>query len=124
MSNASTPSVERKCEWCAETMTAQALRCPHCQKWRKDIEGDRVKCWGWSLLGILPCIFLGVGLANNWWAPPPPPGMFWLTTKFSFPAFLTSWSGLLILGGLALTEGLCLKYYIRVSRKIGSWWWF
>jgi hypothetical protein len=118
------PSDKRKCEWCAESISQQALRCPRCQKWRKDIDAERVKCWTWSLLGFLPALLLFVGLRNNWWAPPLPPGRFWLTMKFSFAEFLTSPSGWLVLGGLILTEGLCLRYYIRVSKKVGSWWWF
>ena len=28
----------RVCEWCAESIPKQALKCPRCTKWRKDIE--------------------------------------------------------------------------------------
>ncbi len=31
----------RVCEWCAESISEKALKCPHCAKWRKDIAEDR-----------------------------------------------------------------------------------
>jgi len=34
-------SPTRTCEWCAESIPEQALVCPRCCKWRKDIEEDR-----------------------------------------------------------------------------------
>jgi hypothetical protein len=31
----------RACEWCAESIREEALKCPRCQKWRRDIAEDR-----------------------------------------------------------------------------------
>jgi len=36
-----TSTSTRICEWCAESIPKQALKCPRCTKWRKDIEEDR-----------------------------------------------------------------------------------
>ena len=110
---------ERKCEWCAESIPQQALRCPRCQKWRKDIDEERLKFWTWKLLGFLPPCFFFVGLVNDWWAPPSPATCWW-ETKFSFEKFITSPSGWLFLGGAFLTESFALKYYIRGACPVFS----
>ena len=39
MSDDLTASAEkRRCEWCKEVVRSDALKCPHCGKWRRDIE--------------------------------------------------------------------------------------
>ena len=103
----------RVCEWCAETISADALKCPHCTKWRKDIDQDRIKCYSWSFGSILPATLSFVGARQGWWE----------YGESSFGNFLTSLSGLLVIAGFLVTGFFAVFYWVRVSRKIGSWVW-
>lgn len=100
---------KRKCEWCGDSIPVEALKCPSCNMWRKDIHNDRVLCWTWSLLAIVPmfaCLFLA-----------------WLSVStrencFTGPVLAA------IISAFALTGILCTVYWVRVSKKIGTWFWF
>lgn len=118
--NEATPSSNtRTCEWCAETIAQQALKCPKCSKWRKDIDQDRIKCYMWSCAGpALPVALFFIGLNEGWWTR----GGFF-NSSFSLGAFLSSASGLLVVAGFALSGWFSYVYYARVSKKIGSWTW-
>jgi uncharacterized paraquat-inducible protein A len=52
----------RICEWCAESIPASALRCPRCQKWRKDIENDINITRTFAIAGTICLIFLLLGI--------------------------------------------------------------
>ena len=43
----------RICEWCAMSILQQALICPYCRKWRKDIEHERFKFRTWSITSVI-----------------------------------------------------------------------
>lgn len=125
----------RVCEWCGESIPQQALRCPRCQKWRKDIEEDRVKCYGWTftsiLLGGLFYFYCYLGGRLGWWTverwksfelvgvPMDIP-----TTEFSIGKFLSSPLMIILIAGIIITLCLSFHYYVKVSKKIGSWFWF
>ncbi len=100
----------RICEWCAESIPGQALRCPKCQKWRKDIDQERVLSYVWGFASLVPAVFFVAGVENGLW--------------LSLRAFLMSMSGWIVLGGFLICGYFSLVYYARVSRKIGSWFWF
>jgi len=34
----------RKCDWCSESISIEALKCPHCGKWRKELAEERGRC--------------------------------------------------------------------------------
>lgn len=132
-------SNKRACEWCGESISLQALKCPICKKWRKDIYQDRIKSFFWGVLcGISMGIFIN-GLRYQWWhqkiktLPQEKNDLFTSLVKltgggysyeFSFVTFLTSVSGFVIFVGFLITSILTFKYYARVSKKIGIWWWF
>lgn len=109
----------RVCEWCSESIPQQALRCPRCQKWRKDIDKERVQSYTWAGAAFLPALVFIVGMRNEWWHQT----KGFLLYEFSIETFLTSFSGLAVLAGFIVTGCLCLYYYAKVSKKIGSWWW-
>jgi hypothetical protein len=46
---------ERICEWCAQSIPQQAIKCPFCHKWRNDIDKARQK----AIAGFVG----GIGLA-------------------------------------------------------------
>lgn len=118
----------RICEWCDEAIPAKAKKCPRCQKWRKDIDQDRVKSYLWSASSIIPAMILGAGLREGWWYGSTGithfAGIPFPQYGFSFKVFLSSPSGLVTFAGFALTGIMSFNYYASVSRKIGSWWWF
>ena len=118
MNESKSASNTRACEWCAETIAQQALKCPKCSKWRKDIDQDRIKCYVWGgAVPVFPFILTYIGTAQGWWRTG---GYF--DGHFSLGAFLTSVSGLLIVAGFVLSIWFSYVYYARVSKKIGSWW--
>jgi hypothetical protein len=61
----------RICEWCAESISIKALKCPRCTKWRKDIEEDRrdyiTAIVSTILIGILlvAAVFISVSNKNE-----------------------------------------------------------
>lgn len=120
MSGNANNTATRVCEWCAESIPQQALRCPRCQKWRKDIDKERVLAYVWACASIFPALLFVIGMRNGWWHRM----KGFLAYEFSIGAFITSFSGLAVLAGFIMTSYLCWHYYAKVSRKIGSWWWF
>jgi hypothetical protein len=92
------PALEtRPCEWCAEAIPAKALKCPKCAKWRKDIDKERVLCWSFSFLAILGFVVFKFGGSDG---------------------FRTVGIVLCVISVL-----LCVAFYAKVSKKIGSWFW-
>jgi predicted nucleic acid-binding Zn ribbon protein len=112
----------RTCEWCAETIPEDALRCPRCQKWRRDIDRERVLMYTFVAAIFIPAFIFGIGLRNQWWHEST--GTFGLSSEFSFEAFMNSGSGILIILAGAVLFALSFYYYAKVSTKIQSWWWF
>ena len=76
-------------------METGAIRCPHCGKLRKDIYDDKMKCYLFCTLGG---VFIGFGIADS--------------DKVYF-----SVAGIVI----ALVG---IYYYVRVSQKMKTYWWF
>ena len=86
------------CSWCSKEMTSEALKCPGCGKWRKDISTERVIYY--SLLGV-SLFFL------------------WIQERSGSSSFFASpWVWL-----FALTLVPCYYYYARLSKKMKTWWW-
>lgn len=47
------PATTRLCEWCSESIPTEAVKCPFCQNWRKDIKRNRELGYRWVVGGIL-----------------------------------------------------------------------
>jgi len=119
--DAEAQAATRTCEWCAESIPREALRCPRCHKWRKDIDRERVLMYVWAFALFIPLFFFLIGLSRGWWVTRT--GPFGMAEEFSFSAFVGSGSGLAILASAIIISGISFYYYAKVSVKIGSWWW-
>jgi ribosomal protein L40E len=101
------------CERCAGQYPVDALKCPRCGVWRKDIQRDLVI----SRYTSYPAI--GLGCFNLYLAYD---RLLKLQAGLETGA-LDKWIiGLLFVCTLLFL--LNLPYWIRTSRKIGSWWWW
>ena len=40
---------KKQCDWCRESIRIDAIKCPHCSKWRKDIQEDINKNIRWAI---------------------------------------------------------------------------
>jgi hypothetical protein len=125
----------RICEWCAESIPAVALRCPRCQKWRKDIENDIIISRTFAIAGTICLIFilLGImgaidGIIEK--------GVRWKETEIEIlgsrvpttygyitPVGITP-VGFILIAGCIISFAVYTYYYIKASRKMGTWWWF
>jgi len=110
----------RACEWCREAISAEALKCPKCGKWRRDIERLRMRNYtcaaGTLAVGLAASFLFLAGIKS---------GAFlsadglWRTT-FSMEKFLThplGWMTIvwfLFAGGLAY---LTLRSASALKRK-------
>lgn len=121
MTETTTPMM-RTCQWCAQTISNEALKCPHCRTWRKDIQEDRIKCYVWSFFGSIPGAILGAGWMLEWWHYTVKEGNSTFKV-FSLGKFFMSPSGWFVLVVGAVGFCITMRYYIRVSRAIKSWWW-
>lgn len=97
------------CEWCSTEIQTSSLKCPNCQSWRKDIHNDRIIFYSTSIFGGL---ILGWGLGSGSWST--------FMQSFSFGAFFLTFSGWAAIFFLVVSH----YFYVRVSKKIGTWWWF
>ena len=118
-------SATRVCEWCAEAIHEKALKCPRCQKWRKDIDEDRMLTYVWSALGIIiPFPLLVLGMVTHSWHEAGNNFLGFLEYKFSLTLFFCSFSGIAIIVVFLFCEYRSWRYWEKVSKKIGTWiWW-
>ena len=100
---------ERKCDWCKKDIPQDAIICPNCQAWRKDISNEKIISYTLSGLSVI-LFFLGV--INTWW------GNFF--DAFRIAEFISTFSGWVVMGLFVAS----IVYYARVSKKIGTWWWY
>ena len=127
----------RICEWCAESIPASALRCPRCQKWRKDIENDINITRTFAITAASLLTFIAIAMIS-------PNGIGGVIEKEL--RFVEVGRVETIFGSLPKTElrpyihitpvgfffiavsivslALSTYYYIKASRKMGIWWWF
>jgi len=89
-------------------MAQDAIRCPQCSGWRRDIYIDRMKCYG--LAGVSGLV-IGCSAAAGVWS----------------SSGQGSASGPFIAIGMGLASVAfalgALGCAARVSKKIGTWWW-
>lgn len=125
----------RVCEWCGESIPQQALRCPRCHQWRKDIAEDRVKFYMVVAMFFSLCAVLGFYIGSNieqWRVRqlkteilPGAYGLPVLGTKeefvgFSINKFLSD-PLIIVLGvGIIILSIVCCYYWNKISRKAGS----
>ena len=98
----------RVCEWCASEIPDEALKCPECNEWRKDIKNDKIICYSFS--GLTGAVIGWNYYSGNWST---------LFDSFSMHSFMSTTSGLVTITSFLLS----LVYYIKVSKKIGTWFW-
>lgn len=98
----------RKCEWCATPISIEAVKCPNCNEWRKDIRNDKYICYTFSIIGGL---ILGWSTGTSAWSS--------LFKSFSLNEFISSTTGWVVV----ISAVVSIYYYIKVSKKIGTWWW-
>jgi hypothetical protein len=105
---------KRICTWCGEEIQRVALKCPRCLLWRKDIHIERILAYCWGMGSILPVILFALNARNA--ASYVHYGMFldYIGTK----------AGLSILIIFAIMFSICIFYWVRVSKKIGTFYWF
>ena len=104
MSENANISMVRTCEWCAESIPQQALICPYCRTWRKDIYKARAQAYNFGLAALFLCLTVFISSV--------------VTHELPFILF----SAILFVGGI-ICACFYLRYYLEVSKKIGSWWW-
>jgi hypothetical protein len=110
----------RVCEWCRELIHIGALKCPHCTKWRKDIQKDINGKINWQVMAITFVIGGAImgPLAGHtgWWDEG-------LSRDFSLHKFLSSFSGWWVLFcTVASITSLVqtFRYERSVKRKTGG----
>jgi len=72
MSDLTASEEKRQCEWCKEAIRSDALKCPHCGKWRKDIDLLKKHVWGTLAMTLVPLAvgfmaFLVAAKRHTWW---------------------------------------------------------
>ncbi len=96
------------CEWCGAGKAPEAVKCPNCRSWRKDVGESRMKSYVFlGTAGALGGFLYGWG---HWSAP----GNF-----FSLEEFVLSISGWVVIALAAFGT----YFGIKVSRELGTWWW-
>lgn len=101
---------ENVCGWCGVKMNPEAVKCPKCQKWRKDIYKERIICYTFLAFSS---IFVFIAVMNSFVY-----NLFSGAT-FSFKVFFSSiyfWISIIL-------DIPTLVYYSKISKKIGTWWW-
>jgi len=115
----------RVCECCAQSIPQEAIKCPHCHEWRRDIQHSAQRIGTWLGVAILTvvCGFLLSILAKNrhdWerntgdWG--------WLKTgafggPFSWEAFFSSTTGkLMVLDAIIFLIACLLTYYYAIEQ--------
>jgi len=122
------------CKWCTKEIPEGAITCPHGGKLRKDIYRDELLTYTFSGLLLIPIILFFAGYehgrliirevpiyAKPWYKFVKIVGVGHY--QFSFINFISSPSGLLITFLFIIFLVGALYYYVRVSKKIGSWIW-
>src|SRR5208282_4798128 len=60
---------KKECEWCRELIHIDALKCPYCHKWRKDIAEDRKRFFTYAMIfsvsGVASVVTFSAGNANG-----------------------------------------------------------
>jgi hypothetical protein len=123
-------SATRECRSCRKEVSSDAAKCPHCGEWREDIKRERNLCYLWSFVSLLPIIVIFIGSQQRWWPPPERttevlgvrmPSLNFST--FDWGTLFSSPSGLFLIAAFGVTFGICLHYYISLSRKMDNWIW-
>jgi hypothetical protein len=123
----------RICEWCAESIPAVALRCPRCQKWRKDIENDIIISRTFAIASTICLIFILLGIMGaidgiiekgvRWEEIGILEIMAGRRPRMETYVHITP-VGFILIAGCIISFAVYTYYYIKASRKMGTWWWF
>jgi hypothetical protein len=103
------------CGWCGESIPEQALKCPHCSSWRKDIARDRDMMHVWGMLGpLVAVVFFFLGLSQEWWTE-----KHFLSVTWSWGKFFGSLSGLALIVWSVIAFVVSMYYGNRYNKKTG-----
>ena len=69
-------SPARVCEWCAESIPQQAMKCPRCSRWRKDLESDSRTAVTATVLAVISLAAIVLTCFFAW-----PPVRYWKQTS-------------------------------------------
>ena len=109
----------RSCGWCAERVVEDAVVCPHCRRWRKDVYQDRMWYYLWTAAAALAGGVLAFGFGMRWWHEKVGPDEM----RFSTELFLQSRHGVASLVGFVICLLLVTVYWVKVSLKTRVWIW-
>ncbi len=103
------------CEWCSKPMNSDAIRCPSCNKLRKDIQKEKTLCYA---LGGAGFVLTLISLLTRKSASSSDFGYFYGQQS---PDNTTS-TIFLVLGIPFVIAGI--YFYSKVSKKLKTWWWY
>lgn len=118
------PESKKQCDWCREEIRVDAVKCPHCHKWRKDIQEDlnNHRRWAVAFISSLSgcAITCAVSYRRGIWTE----SLSWLDRgHFSFGKFIGSFQGwfvLFLIAGVIMSLVNTNRYSKRMIRKTGS----
>ncbi len=118
---------KKQCDWCRESIRIDAIKCPHCSKWRKDIQEDINKNIRWAICAIgcvlVAGVLIGIGFADTWRETTPAGRLLGASGSFSLKLFLSSVSGcvvLLCIAGFISSLVMSQRYGKSAKRKTGG----
>jgi len=121
---------KKECDWCRESIRIDAIKCPHCSKWRKDIQQDINKNWTWAVYGIgcalLAGVFIAIGLDTDTWREEAHSAILRISGQsgpFSLKLFLSSvlgWVVLFCIAGFVTSVVMSRRYGKSAKRKTGG----
>jgi len=126
--------IKKVCDWCREPIRIDALKCPHCHKWRNDIQEDINKNNRWAICTVvyfvIAFIFVVIGARSGIWAETTGWGSIAgvlngsaPSSSFSLELFLSSLPGWVILfciAGFIISSVKTNQYGKSAKRKAGG----
>jgi len=89
---------KKQCEWCRELIHVDAVKCPYCQKWRKDVQKDITKNLNWAIASIgcavVPVLVAIGAKRDRVWQEG---GTLFHSGSFSLERFLSSFEGWIVI---------------------------
>jgi len=117
---------KKECDWCHELIRIDAIKCPHCSKWRKDIQEDINEHKKWrinTIVFLLLVVLVAVGAERKGvWCEHVPGNMNLFDGDVSLYGVLSSSSGwlwLFLIAGFITSVVKRNHYEKSVKRKTG-----
>lgn len=115
---------KRICEWCKKEISEDAIKCPNCGAWRRDVKEDRNKAYGWLTAFCFVALLVIIGMTAGWWKETSSfLGIQMEVSRFSWSSFFSSGLGWFFIILFVITLWGSFHYWRKVSDVIGTWWW-